>query len=545
MGAHLTALSVALLDMSGASRTSFTNNEQLILRQAVTNSVSSGNRIVFTFKILGPAGNQAFQHYGNAAPGSAGNAQTQIAGIPISQFYTQPGVYTYIALASLDGETVQQQVSFSISSPNITLIYPPNGATDLTDSPVVLRWVGSGASKYRITVDITPSLFYALFTDTVLGTENSFSYPLNPSDSRQRLTAGQMYYWKVEGLDVNGNKIAESGAPFSFSIQGQSAALARDLAIGDLAITPPATAADSGPLPFSVTVANQGGTSETNVALKFSVGGLPAPESPQAVTLSPAQSKQVKFTGSLPADQTQALAIACIELFDDNVANNCKTLQLTRSAAAGSGVGTSYGWEEAWQIIQSALASGDIKQALENYQLVDMSGLSPDEFNQLLNDITKGIAKVNAPLPPESVGPAPPAAGSESAAETPSSPVSAPVDVPEGQDFVDEWADRTTYMTALPKHIVIRDAPSWRELWRNLGAAAPKLNFKKYMVVGLIAGTQGRADLIQIYETRVENYSMVVRYRIFSRKKGKLTSVPYHFRAIARSDVRVQFERAQ
>ena len=122
---NLSGQAASVHDSAGTERQTFSNAETITLRQKVTNAVTSPNPIAFTFKILSPAGAVLFSHAGNSAPGTAGTAQTQLAGISINSFYTAPGNYTFTGTASLDGETVTKSASFLISSPNITLIYPP------------------------------------------------------------------------------------------------------------------------------------------------------------------------------------------------------------------------------------------------------------------------------------------------------------------------------------------------------------------------------------------------------------------------------------
>ena len=74
----------------------------------------------------------------------------------------------------------------------------------------------------------------------------------------------------------------------------------------------------------------------TSPPLKFSLGGVPAPGSPLSLSnLLDGQSVEHDFTTARPTDQGQSLAIACVELFDSDVPNNCRTLQITRSSGDG------------------------------------------------------------------------------------------------------------------------------------------------------------------------------------------------------------------
>ena len=548
--AALSPQAAAVLDMSNASRNSFTNTERIVMQQRVSNDAASSNRIVFRFKITNPSGATVFEHYGNAAPGSVGNSQTQVAGVSISEFYAGPGIYRLLAEASLDGQTVQQQASFTVSSPNVTLTYPPNGARDLTDSPVTFRWVGSGASKYRVTVDDDPSFYNAVFIQETSGPDESFTYPQNPSDQRQRLAGGQIYYWKVEGLDFNGNKVSESGVPFNFSIQSQAASLTRDLAVTELSIIPPATASTKGNIPFRVTVKNQGGTNEADIQLRFTLGGLPASDSPKPVSLGSGESREFTLTTALPPDLDQGLAIACLEIFDDNVPNNCKTLQIRTGtqAAPPSSTAQSYSPDEMWDILRKALSSGDIEQALQGYQLVEVSGLPPQDLNQLLLDISQGRAKVTVTTPPETF------------AETPSPqpisipgieaqfalPKAVPIAAPEEEEDVREWSGWTSLRLPQTQKIVIRQEATWKKFWPRLSReAVPKINFKKYMVVGVLAGAQDLVAAVQVRDLEMLQDHLLVRYDLVGAQAGKSMTVPYHLKVVTRSENRVEFRKSE
>ena len=299
----LSVQGVAVLDGAGAPRAIFSNNERIVFQQRVHNGAASANRIVFRFTVLSPTGSQVFEHAGNAVPGSVGTAASQVSGVPISGFYSGPGVYTLKAQASLDGSAVEQTASFTLSSPNILLVYPPNGSRDLSDSPLTFRWASSGATRYRVLVGDNPSFYNSLFSQETGSGETFLSYPQNPSDSRQRLSLGQIYYWKVEGLDANGNAMAASEVPFSFSVL--SAAMTKDLAVVLLEITP--VGGGAGVIPFRVSVKNQGSTTESNVQLRFGIGGVPAPGTPVIIpVLNPGDSKDM-IPASLPPGQGESL----------------------------------------------------------------------------------------------------------------------------------------------------------------------------------------------------------------------------------------------
>ncbi|MDE2292601.1 MAG: hypothetical protein KGL53_11010, partial [Elusimicrobia bacterium] len=381
----LSAGGIFLKDLSGNTRSQFSDNERVNLSARVSNATASTGRIVFTFRIIGPSGAQVFLHTGNSVPGSVGNSASSVSGVPVSQFYTGPGVYTFQADAVLDAQTVSQSATFLVSSPNLILVYPPNGARDVADKPLTFRWVSSGASRYRVTVGDNIGFQNSVFSQTTTGGENFLAYPENPTDDRQRLAADQVYYWKVEGLNDAGNVISQSDLPFNFT--AQTASLTRDLAVTDLQ----ATGSDGATLSFTVRVANQGGTSESNVPLAFSLGGLPAAGSPVTLPLmAPGDSRTYPFSAPLPTDQGQSLAVACIQFFDDNVPNNCRSIQVQRppdTTSGGSGFAAGPVSEEAlWQeLVQKLNAQGT---DLSGYDITTISQqLSPDDLKALLDQL--------------------------------------------------------------------------------------------------------------------------------------------------------------
>jgi hypothetical protein len=545
--------SVAVLDATSAPRTAFSNNERITFQQRVFNGVASVNRVSFTFLVLGPSGGVVFQIAGNAVPGSVGNAATQLSGFPITKFYTGPGTYTLQALASLDGQIVTQQTTFIISSPNILLLYPPNGAQNVADVPISFRWVSSGGSTYRVTVGDNPSFFNSLFSQQTGGAETFLNYPVHPSDPRLILSAGTIYYWKVEALDGNGQVVGASTAPNSFTVQ--TAALSRDMAVLDLAVLGGADA--QGNIPFKVTVKNQGGTAQANVPLRFSVGGLAGIGSPVSMNvLGPGESRDYTFSAPLPTGQSQSLGIACIDFSDDNIVNNCKTLMITAAAAAGgtTNFGTNLSADQAWQAIQDLLRQQGMD--LSQYNLEGMEGqLSADELKSLLASIRAGAADINLSGPPTattpalavsvSTTPAPVSAGPRIDTPPPSgvSPVeddSAPLGA--------EWSGFSAPLAAKPSGQTITDEKTWRKIWKLVRTGAvPKVNFAEHMVVGVFAGKGERADHAEINAVEMSLSGLMVRYQFvryatFNPNSTPRASVPYRIKVIPRTTIPVQFD---
>ncbi len=422
----LTGQNVSVIDVTNAPRQTFSSNERIGFTVTIYNGALDPNRISFWFQVFAPNGNKVFTQYGNSVPGSVGNAAASIAGLPISGFYQGPGNYTLKAFASLSGTTIEQDQTFTVSSPNVLLIYPPNGSVGLTDNPVTFQWFSSGATSYRVTVADNIGMYNPVYQTTTGNGSNTLTYPNtpNPSDPRQKLGAGTVYYWKVEGLDLNGNVVATSQVPFSFTVATVS--LTRDLAVTALDVT--GTPDSAGFIPFRVTVANQGSTTESGVPLKFTLGGLPAAASPIALpTLSPSDVKTFDVTAQIPTDQVSSLAIACVTIFDDNSANNCKTLNVSRPTALSTGTAFSLpgqglqSADQIWQSIVNILTAQGMD--LSTYQLNGMEGtLNAAELTALLDQLRQGVAQVNLSGPPLTVNVPPVSAGAPSDSAVPAAP---------------------------------------------------------------------------------------------------------------------------
>ncbi len=403
-GAVLDPRGVQVLDVNGAIRQTFSDSESIAMAQSVFNGAASSGTVQFSFQILNPRGAVVFTHTGNAAPGSAGVASTRVSGLAIRRFWTGPGTYTLAAAATLNGFTVQQQATFGVFSPNISLLYPSDGAREI-QPPLSLRWASSGSSSYLVLVANDPAFFKTVFTGPTGGPRNFLDYPENPSDPLQRLSGGQVYYWKVQGLDASGNKIAESSV-FSFSLRSQAASASRDLAVVDLELEKE-EATPSGQVAFRVKVANLGGTTEPNVKLTLTLSGLEAPDSPKVIPmLAPGETKEYVMHALFPPNQANSVAFATVVLQDDNPLNNFKQLGLAKvevpalSPPATGQLLLDAGDrrlrpEEAWNMVQTRVPP-EASDKLKGYRLVaiESEGLDPRELGELLDALSRGRARV-------------------------------------------------------------------------------------------------------------------------------------------------------
>mgnify|MGYP001567019970 FL=1 len=555
----LTGLGASVLDQTGAQRATFSTNEKIGFIQIVNNGVFSANRIFFQFSVTAPNGNIVFRHVGNSVGGTVGNAASQVNGLAISGFVQGPGLYTLKALANLDGIPLEQTQTFTISSPNLLLIYPPNGAQNLTDNPLTFQWYSSGASTYRVTVGDNPSLYNALYVQVTGIGASSLTYPQNPSDPRERLSTGQTYWWKVEGLDVNGNIVATSQVPYNFSVSNTS--LTRDMAVTALDVV---GAIDSGGnIPFNIVVKNQGNTTETNTPLRVTLGGLTAPNTPITVPqMSPGESLTFNVSAAIPVDMNEGLAIACLTIFDDTVSNNCKTLTVTRPAALSSGTFAqdcgSVSGDQIWLAIRQVLRDQGLN--LDDYNFTGMEGnLTCAELSALLDQLRQGQAQASLSGPPLTA-PLPPPSSAPIAKVELDKGAKPPSDLQNSEEQPKTVVKEQTWsgvMRPLSKNalaVTIKSEADWKRFWPKLSdEPVPLIDFTAHSVIAVMAGKEDGANRIEIDNMQSLAEKLTVQYRLVSYVQpfavgaapaspaGK--PVPYLLIAIPRTSLKINFER--
>ena len=539
--ANLTAVGISVADINGSARTTFSNTESLVLRQQVNNTVAGVGMVEFRFRILNPSGAVVFEHDDNAVPGTPGISQTQISGISISQFYSVPGSYIFRGRATLDGATVTQEVSFNVSSPNITLIYPPYGVKNLSDNPLVFRWVASGASKYKLSVSDNAGLYNPVYTAVNSGI-NSASYPQNPTEPRQQLVSGQVYYWKIEGLDTYNNKISESNI-YSFSMQADAASQSRNVMVANVSVNTPTLDFDK-PINFKVTVSNTGSSNESNITAKFTLGGVPAQDSPKQIQfLNTGQSVNLEFTAFVPPGQDDSLAVACIDLFDDNIPDNCKTKLISKNAGHfGAKPPTrKMTYDEMWNEIKKRLGP-DAMKILEGYTFssISCSNCANAELSEIIAALMEGDAQIldaviaSAGLDGVLAG----ATGSSSGSGGLSSLDSAPamsLEIPDFKALAKEWSGFSdVFNNKKIKTFVIKSKKEWKKVWKILSSEElPLINFKKKMVVGIVSGPKERAETIRILNQRKTDTGIAVDYYMIQAARSKKLLLPaYIFKVI-------------
>jgi hypothetical protein len=290
--------------------------------------------------------------------------------------------------------------------------------------------------------------------------------------------------------------------------------------------------------------------------------------------MSPADVQTFNVSAPMPPDQNQSLTIACLTIFDDSVANNCKTLSVTRAAALSSstfaGDAGPLSGEQIWQAIQQLLR--DQGTDLSGYTYTDMEGsLSQADLTALLDQLRQGQAQASLSGPPlegavastptpatlnatYDEGSAPPPAPEE---ESTAAAAEAVARVPEQPKTVVQertWTGTAPAMAPKPLFFSINKEDVWRRLWQKTSdEAVPRVNFVEHTIVGIVAGAQNDVDRIAIEELTSMGSVMTVRYRLityarlFDVPKPKATgpkkNVPYLFVAIPRTALKVKFEK--
>ncbi|MDO8734988.1 MAG: carboxypeptidase regulatory-like domain-containing protein [Elusimicrobiota bacterium] len=336
--------SVSVTDQLGTARANYSHTEKINLNAAVFNDIIT-DRITFRFEIKDPAGVVRFTHTGNSIPGTIGAGGSSVKYIPITNFFSNSGNYKLVVFAN----TVMKETSFSVYAPNITPTYPSNYARDLTDKPLVFRWVASGAAKYKIYV-----AFDAAFFNTLLTYETAimqFSYPDNPTDTRQKLSAGTVYYWKVEGMDAAGNIVAKTSSPSNFTIKSTAITIAaKDLSVLDIVPTPYQPK-------VLVSVKNQGGKTENAIPLSLYLNGMLV-GTQNIDTISVGETKALGFLTNISG---LVVAMASLTFNDDYIKNNTLTKQI--SIYASVAVSTAPVVSEKAKILGTVMSDGGKKLA--------------------------------------------------------------------------------------------------------------------------------------------------------------------------------------
>ena len=384
---------ISIFDSAGKERTTYSSSEKIGFSVTCYNQ-ESVDRIYFEFYVYSSNGEQVFKHTGNSAVGNVGLGSSSIRNIPISRFYKSSGKYFYLARVTAgrqsDSPEASEYMVFYIYSPSITLSYPANGARGLIDTPLTFRWVSSGATKYRVYVDDDKGFYNCLFqtgrdgyTDPVT---TYFQYPTSPKDPRQKLAGGVIYWWKVEGLDSQGNVVAKTPIPFSFSLKETAPSVTtKDLAVTDIILDEESTASE---LKFNVLVKNQGGMAISNTRVNLYVNGVPVIPYQLLNFINTGKEETLTFLGGA-VKQKMVIVSAAIDFPDDNIKNNMLTEVFTLTPEYRH-----YEPWEVWKIIKRFIRDLEILKELEGYTLSEVTLIPQGDIGEELEKLEQGKAKV-------------------------------------------------------------------------------------------------------------------------------------------------------
>jgi hypothetical protein len=383
---------ISVFDSAGKERTTYSSSEKIGFSVTCDNQ-ELVDRIYFEFYVYSSKDEQVFKHTGNSAAGNVGIGSSRIMNIPISRFYKSPGKYFYLAKViagtAFDFPAANYEV-FYVYSPSITLSYPVNGARDLIDKPLTFRWVSSGATKYRIYIDDDKGFYNTLF-QTGKGeypdpVTTYFQYPTSPRDPRQKLAGGVVYWWKVEGLDSQGNVVAKTPVPFSFTLKETAPSVTtKDLALTDIILDEDSTASD---LKFDVLVKNQGGTAISNTRVNLYINGVPVIPYQLLNFVNAGEEESLTFLGGAVKEKIVTVS-AALDFPDDNIKNNMLTKTFTLSVERRH-----YELSEVWKIIKTFIRDLEILKELEGYSPSEVTLVPEGDIDEELEKLEQGKAKV-------------------------------------------------------------------------------------------------------------------------------------------------------
>lgn len=202
---------------------------------------------------------------------------------------------------------------------------------------------------------------------------------------------------------------------------------------------------------------------------------------------------------------------------------------------------------------------------LSDYKMVGISGdVDPESLKAILDGVKKGEVKVSlsGPVPgpkaPYLPPPPPGALGDDAAAAAArlaSQQAALKASAEDGETGGMQWTGLAQPYSDGMDVLTIRDADDFARAWKRLSERrVPKVNFERYMVVGLVAEKGQRVDRIDIEEVRRLPSAIVVRYRMVvqermtqvdgARRASRRTTVPYVLVAMPVSAAAVRFEEA-
>jgi len=333
-GADISITEVKTLDENGNVKSSFdiSQDKKIGFSIEVYKETDVGT-VQFYYYVNDPDGKQVLYQTGNTIPGKAGSGGSTLKGIAIADFYTKNGVYTFLGVAFVSGASYSKRAYFTITGettemPDIDLYLPARGQHVPFES-LQFQWGNVGAVKYRITVDDDIGFANPFWQSETYNT--SINYPRNPTDPRQKLSAGIQYWWKVDGLNSKGEVVYETKEPFSFYVTEPQGI--HDLGIIKIDVKPQKPVRGDR-LDIKVEVKNTGSFTEMVNPPQIFIDGvlLRVYYTMQIINLPASQSKVYSYLYKIPenlSESKESINItAVINLKDNNTQNNMRTKTL-------------------------------------------------------------------------------------------------------------------------------------------------------------------------------------------------------------------------
>ncbi|MFH1726764.1 MAG: hypothetical protein ABII00_19315, partial [Elusimicrobiota bacterium] len=197
--------------------------------------------------------------------------------------------------------------------------------------------------------------------------------------------------------------------------------------------------------------------------------------------------------------------------------------------------------EEAWEGVKEVLEEQGL--GFDEYEIAGIEPpLTAGELEELLAELRKGNVEVAlttpepgaepvvyALAPPPPVLEAPPAKGPESRLE---------------------WSGFTDPVSKLVTEVKVYTPKQFRRLWRQISdRKVPDVDFRTFMVVGVIAGSGDGAEQVEIQKIHETQEGLVVRYRLVVRgapggkREAARGKAPYRLRVIPATELAVEFKR--
>lgn len=335
--AALTSPTLSIKDPLGAPTTVLNSADRVQFSFTVNNTAAGAGSIVFTFAVTDPDGKTVFTQTGNSAPASVtGIVGAALNGLPVARFFDKAGQYTLTGTATLGAASASASKTFQVRDPKIIMILPADYDMAVSASPLRFQWE-TAAPKYRLKVAEDTAFARLKINQVVTGATLVDIIQDAETRPQDRLGAGILYYWTVEGLDNAGNVIARPDTFRTFKIKAGFLPQSRDVAVTKV-IPSFRTDGQLHEITAKVTVANLGAQQEGPFDVSASINGTPLNAlgfqgfAARVDMLSPKGEAQLAFRSWIDLAavglKRPYMVTAIVSHSDDDSSDNMKTVEL-------------------------------------------------------------------------------------------------------------------------------------------------------------------------------------------------------------------------